>query len=444
MEQNAVPANRISIAQNFSAVSASSNAAAQQTSQSSGSSSPGQEDSRPSAFMAALMSAALDDSNGNLLAKPLATVGANSIIGKGRRPNTLKQPSKTGDREALAVAVLTSPTTPTVLPLRFSLFSSDPEEDRNSNGFSQVATLQGDNGLADDLSDAASNTAAQADGASAPAKCTADTVPAAESQANSAGDLAFAARVQPAKPVKEPASAQPQPAETAAPAGKRAAASASSSTAASSTASSSGTNASASGTPDAAPSAASSSTASSSFAAGAIAAFRQNDQIAATPQATATPSSTPVEAIAPAVHKPVAAPLQNISLQVGQAGAPKVEIRLVQQSGELQVAVRTGDADLSHGLRQGLPDLVGRLQESGFRAEAWRPGGPDIHPATTLEGKRSSESSQSGDSQPGNSGSRQESGQRQQNPSRRPAWVHELEARMNNQNSTRESYGIRN
>jgi hypothetical protein len=140
--------------------------------------------------------------------------------------------------------------------------------------------------------------------------------------------------------------------------------------------------------------------------------------------------------------------LQDISLQVGQAGAPKVEIHLVQHSGELQVAVRTGDADLSHGLQQGLPDLVGRLQENGFRAEAWRPGGTDSHPATVIETKSSSGSSASGnsqqDSQSGTSGSRQQSGQKQQNPSRRPAWVDELEARMNNQHSIGESYGIRN
>jgi hypothetical protein len=151
-----------------------------------------------------------------------------------------------------------------------------------------------------------------------------------------------------------------------------------------------------------------------------------------------------VEATAPVVPKPAAAPLQNISLQVGAPGAQKVEIRMVHQPGELQVAVRTGDSDLSHGLQQGLSDLVGRLQESGYHAEAWRPGGPDSHSGAVLETKNSSESSQRDDSQPGNGGSRQESGQRQQNPSRRPAWVDELEARLNNQNPTGESYGIRN
>ncbi len=451
---NSAAHNRASAVQNSSATVTPSNPAALRTSQSSGASSSDQGDSQPSAFMAALMSAALDDSGTSLLAKPSATAGSNSTITTGRRLSAVKQPSKNGNQAAMAVAVPTSLTTPTILPLRFSFPSRDPDQERSANDALGQAAAAAVDGAASGIASRAvsSNPAVPTDSASEPAKRTADAAAAAESQTNSADDLTFAARVQPAKPVTESASAQPQPADTAAPEVKRVAAAASSSTGSPSTASSSGASDSnpPSGERDATPSAASSSsttsssTASSSLAAGAMAAFLQDDQIAATPQAMATPSSRAVEAIAPVVPKTAATPLQNISLQVGQAGAQKVEIRMVQQSGELQVAVRTGDADLSHGLQQGLSDLVGRLQESGFRAEAWRPGGPDLHSATVLETKSSSESSQSGDSQPGNGGSRQESGQRQHNPSRRPAWVDELETRLNNQNPTGESYGIRN
>jgi hypothetical protein len=436
--QGGVPANsaahnRTSATQNSPATAAPSNPATQPTSQSSGASSE-QADSQPSAFMAALMSAALDDSSNNLPAKPLAKAGSNWTTTTGRRLNALKQPSRNGNQEAAAVAVPASLTIQTILPLRFSLPSRDPEQDGTSDGaFSGTAGLQGGNADSEAAAGASSHTGAPADSATEPAKRTADAAPAAGSQANSAEDLSFAARVQPAKPVSESGSAQPQPDETAAPAVKRATTSASSSTAAPSAANAS------TDAPSAVP-----SSSSTALAAGALAAFRQTDQIAAAPQTVATPSSRLVEAVAPVVAKPAATPLQDISLQVGPAGAQKVEIRMVQQSGELQVAVRTGDSDLSHGLQQGLSDLVGRLQESGFRAEAWRPGGPDPHSATVLETKSSSESSQSGDSQAGNSGSRQESGQRQQNPSRRPAWVDELEGRMNNQNPTGESYGIRN
>ncbi len=413
MARNGVSASRAAVTQNSSATAASSNPAVQQ---SSGSSSSDETDSQPSAFMTALMSATLDDSGSHLLAKPMAAVGAN-FTGNSRRPNTLKSPSQTGNRDDIAVAVPTSLTTPTVLPLRFSLSGSDSEQ--------EAALCSASSGVSSD-------TAAQADGASEPANRAADAATAAEAQDNSSEELTFAARVQPVKPVTEAASAQPQAADSDAAALKRAAAS------------SAGANASsaASGTADAAPSAA-----STLFATEAAAAFRQNDQAAANLQTAPPTSSQPVEALAPAPPKPAAAPLQDISLQVGQAGAPKVEIHLVQQSGELQVAVRTGDADLSHGLQQGLPDLVGRLQENGFRAEAWRPGA-DSHPATVIETKSSSGSSSSGnsqqDSQSGTGGSRQQSGQKQQNPSRRPAWVDELEARIDNQHSTGESYGIRN
>ena len=56
-----------------------------------------------------------------------------------------------------------------------------------------------------------------------------------------------------------------------------------------------------------------------------------------------------------------AAPLKDLSVQVRQSSQESVELRVVERAGELHVAVRTGDADLAHGLRQGLPELVNRL-----------------------------------------------------------------------------------
>jgi hypothetical protein len=388
------------------------------------------------------MSATLDDSGGNLLAKPLVTVGSNGAVVNSRRTTTFKQPFKTGSWESVAATAPTSLTTASVLPLRLSLPCRDAEEERRSNAGSVQATGR----AADDaqsggaLSNKAGAEAPVQDGsASKPVKRTADAAAAGEAESDSFDELTFAARVQPVKAVTEPAATQPEPAEAAVPTGKRVAAPASASTGAFSVASSLSANAA-----DAGPAAASSSTASTLFTTGAIAAFRQNEQISAPPEIPAAAPSHPVEAVAPVVPKVAAAPLKDISLEVGTADAPKVEIRMVQQSGELQVAVRTGDSDLSHGLQQGLPDLVGRLQENGFRAEAWRPGGTDSHPAAVLETKSSAQSSQSGGSDTGHSGTRQESGQRQQNPSHRPAWVDELEARIHNQNSTGEFYGIGN
>jgi len=125
--------------------------------------------------------------------------------------------------------------------------------------------------------------------------------------------------------------------------------------------------------------------------------------------------------------KPAAVPLKDISLQVAQSGDQKVEVRLVQQSGELRVAVRTGDSDLAHGLQQGLSDLVGRLQENGFRAEAWRPGGTAVTSGPVFESRTSPGGSQKDDSQAFSGGSHQQPDERRQSQSQRPGWVEELE-----------------
>ena len=147
----------------------------------------------------------------------------------------------------------------------------------------------------------------------------------------------------------------------------------------------------------------------------------------AAPSAPSAPSN-PVEAkILESPPKPASVPLKDISLQVAQPGDQKVEVRVVQQSGELRVAVRTGDTDLAHGLQQGLSDLVGRLQETGYRAEAWRPGGSAVQSGPVFESRTSPGGSHNGDSQSYSGGSRQQEGERRQSQPQRPAWVEELD-----------------
>jgi hypothetical protein len=169
-----------------------------------------------------------------------------------------------------------------------------------------------------------------------------------------------------------------------------------------------------------------------------------NPEVSSPPPAPASTPPKPVEAkLAPeAQPKPAAVPLKDISLQVAQPGAQKVEVRVVQQSGELRVAVRTGDSDLAHGLQQGLSDLVGRLQENGFRAEAWRPGST-LTPTPVLESRTSSGASQNGDAQSYSGGSHQREGERRQGQSQRPEWVEELENSIGGgKQSQGASYGI--
>jgi hypothetical protein len=151
------------------------------------------------------------------------------------------------------------------------------------------------------------------------------------------------------------------------------------------------------------------------------------------PVAPSTPSkpveaAVPVEPVTPLV-KAAPQPLKDVSIEVAPPGVQKVEVRLVQQAGELRVAVRTADPDLAHGLREGLPDLVGRLQENGSRAEAWRPGAAIPMASQAAETAHTSGRGHSGDA-PSHQGSQQDANQRQRQSSNRPQWVDELESSM--------------
>jgi hypothetical protein len=104
----------------------------------------------------------------------------------------------------------------------------------------------------------------------------------------------------------------------------------------------------------------------------------------------------------------------------------------VEQSGEVRVAVHSGDAELTHGLRQGISELAGKLQEGGYRAEMWHPaGGTD--PVSAGSGTHNEmEHSRDGQSQSqSHSGwSHQDGGQENREGSSKPRWVEEMEASL--------------
>jgi len=126
----------------------------------------------------------------------------------------------------------------------------------------------------------------------------------------------------------------------------------------------------------------------------------------------------------------VSAPLRDISLQVTQAGRERVDVRVVQQGGEVHVSVHSGDANLTGGLRQGLSELQGRLEENGYRSEMWRPGDSAPPPTPAPEAQASTNHSRGGGGQPQQGGSQQDSGQRNPNQSNQPRWVEELESSL--------------
>jgi hypothetical protein len=80
------------------------------------------------------------------------------------------------------------------------------------------------------------------------------------------------------------------------------------------------------------------------------------------------------------------------------ASGPAVQVDVRDQGGELRVAVRTADRDLSQSLREGLPELVQQLGQRGYETQVWRPAGS---PGSLAEPGGLAATSQKTDSQGG-------------------------------------------
>jgi hypothetical protein len=190
--------------------------------------------------------------------------------------------------------------------------------------------------------------------------------------------------------------------------------------------------------------------ASPNLAQDAAAAYAKNGDAApiAPPQVRSAPvaqAEAPAQIAEPA-PKP-AAPVNEIVMRISQPGAQNVDVQVSQRAGEVHVAVRTSDSDLAHGLRQGLPELTGRLETSGYRAETWRPAvvmaaPPQATSETRDPAARGGGGSENGQSQSG--GSKQESGRRNQNQQDQPRWVQDLEESLKRGGSSGDSHGFRN
>ena len=104
--------------------------------------------------------------------------------------------------------------------------------------------------------------------------------------------------------------------------------------------------------------------------------------------------TTSAEAPAPAARPPAgpvpepvkAAAAHDIKIQVGGQGEQRVEVRVTERGGDVHVAVRTPDSQLAGDLRDDLPSLAARLEQSGFHATTWQPAGDLQHLADPQAG----------------------------------------------------------
>jgi hypothetical protein len=129
--------------------------------------------------------------------------------------------------------------------------------------------------------------------------------------------------------------------------------------------------------------------------------------------AAAEPPTPPTAAAAPVAH--------DIKLELN-GGGQRVEVRLTERDGDIHVAVRTPDARLSDAMRADLPALAAKLEQSGFRADAWQPGsaaGGERRAAETGQGN-------------GSQDSQEHAGQNQQQKQDNPQQQHQQQKSLTN------------
>jgi hypothetical protein len=74
-------------------------------------------------------------------------------------------------------------------------------------------------------------------------------------------------------------------------------------------------------------------------------------------------------------------------------------------------------------MREGLSDLVGRLEHGGYRAETWQPGGDSRDRGQESSSRRSFQQNAGG-----KGGGRQQNSQDPESESETPKWIGELES----------------
>jgi hypothetical protein len=137
---------------------------------------------------------------------------------------------------------------------------------------------------------------------------------------------------------------------------------------------------------------------------------------------TVAPETSPAQPAVgiEAAPSPQAPLVREVSIRLGATTANPVEVQLAAKAGKVQVAVRTPDVDLAKSLQNNLGELVGRLEEKGFKTEAWTPqaavhaGLAARQPAASAAGQDYSDPSGSSGGQPDARGGQRQSGHRQQ------------------------------
>jgi hypothetical protein len=156
--------------------------------------------------------------------------------------------------------------------------------------------------------------------------------------------------------------------------------------------------------------------------------------VAPTRDAPPQPASQPALARVREVPEPAAlrpAPSAGLSLSLGEPGGERVEIRVQEKQGAVQVAVRSSDPALNSSLRGELSNLVTRLESRGYTAETWAPAETGSAPARASGGNFSEPRQQAGQGNTGGGGGQSgdpgPGGDQRGRQEQRPRWLEEWE-----------------
>jgi len=130
-------------------------------------------------------------------------------------------------------------------------------------------------------------------------------------------------------------------------------------------------------------------------------------------------TATDLEAQQEAAHSE---PVRNVHMQVVGDDNNRVDVRLMDRGGELQVSVKSADLNLAKGLQDHMSELTSRLEQGRFQTEVWMPKlGDNAKPE--MSGTRDFSSNGNNGSNSSNYSDQQRKGQQQN----RPDWVDVLE-----------------
>jgi len=148
--------------------------------------------------------------------------------------------------------------------------------------------------------------------------------------------------------------------------------------------------------------------------------------------ATEKPTAATQAELDPAPESSTNQPLKNLNLQLTGENNQRVDVRLSDRGGALQVSVRSADLNLNQALQAKMPELTSRLEAQHMSAQVWTPsleqstksgtnangsGNQGQNPGENESGSRSS-------NQPGNQHGYQGNGQKNQ---KQPDWLDELD-----------------